>query len=195
MRGVLSSLVLLAGAVLAGAVLSSRDARAEIAITVDKSTQRMIVVVDGAQRFSWPVSTGMAGYATPDGAFTPSRLARQHYSREWDNAPMPHSIFFTDEGHAIHGSRATSRLGMPASHGCIRLAPAHAALLFDLVQVQGLDQTRIDVTGSDPIATGSGAGPGTGGDFRRLTAFDPLTTGIMAGGFEQRPPAALRARP
>ncbi|MET0742694.1 MAG: L,D-transpeptidase [Microvirga sp.] len=194
MRGVLSSLVLLAGAVLAGAVLSSRDARAEIAITVDKSTQRMIVVVDGAQRFSWPVSTGMAGYATPDGAFTPSRLARQHYSREWDNAPMPHSIFFTDEGHAIHGSRATSRLGMPASHGCIRLAPAHAALLFDLVQVQGLDQTRIDVTGSDPIAIGSATGPGTGGDFRRLTAFDPLTSGIMAGGFEQRPPA-LRARP
>ena len=106
---------------------------------------------------------------------------------------MPHSIFFTDEGHAIHGSRATSRLGMPASHGCIRLAPAHAAILFDLVRVQGLDRTRIDVTGSDPIAIGSAAGPGTGGDFRRLTAFDPLTVGIMVGGAEPRP--SLRARP
>jgi len=190
MRGIMSALV-----ILVGAVLSPRDARAEVAITVDKSTQRMAVVVDGEQRYSWPVSTGMAGYTTPDGAFTPSRLARQHFSREWDNTPMPHSIFFTGEGHAIHGSRATSRLGMPASHGCVRLAPGHAAILFELVQVQGLDQTRIDVTGMDPIAMGSAAGPGTGGDFRRLTAFDPLTVGIMAGGSGERPPASSRTRP
>jgi hypothetical protein len=190
MRGMMSALVLLAGVALA-----APSASAEVAIAVDKSTQRMTVVVDGEQRFSWPVSTGMSGYTTPDGAFMPSRLAREHFSREWDNAPMPHSIFFTGEGHAIHGSRATARLGMPASHGCIRLAPAHAAILFELVRAQGLDQTRIDVTGSDPIAFGSGAGPGAGGDFRRLTAFDPLTEGIMAGGPGQRSPASLRARP
>jgi hypothetical protein len=190
MRLILSALVLLAGVVLA-----TREAGAAMAIAVDKSTQRMTVVVDGEQRFSWPVSTGMAGHATPQGAFTPSRLARDHFSREWDNAPMPHSIFFTDEGHAIHGSRAIARLGMPASHGCIRLAPAHAAILFALVRAQGLDQTRIDVIGSDPIAMGTGTGSAAGGDFGRLTAFDPLTVGIMTGGSGQRPPASLRTRP
>jgi lipoprotein-anchoring transpeptidase ErfK/SrfK len=90
---------------------------------VNKTTQRMTVSVDGEERYSWLVSTGMTGYATPTGAFTPSGLAKAHFSREWDNAPMPHSIFFTDAGHAIHGSHAIFRLGSPASRRCIRLAP------------------------------------------------------------------------
>src|SRR3712207_2716327 len=103
--------------------LGSPAASAEVSILVDKTMQRMTVSVDGVERYSWPVSTGMADYATPIGAFTPSRLAKQHYSREWDNAPMPYSIFFTEAGHAIHGSQAVGRLGTPASHGCVRLAP------------------------------------------------------------------------
>jgi hypothetical protein len=78
------------------------------------------------------VSTGTKGYATPSGAFRPFRLEEEHYSREWDDAPMPHSIFFTAASHAIHGTNAVRRLGSPASHGCVRLAPANAAKLFDL---------------------------------------------------------------
>ena len=104
----------------------SAAAAGEVKITVDKNIQRMTVTVDGIERYSWPVSTGLEDYATPTGAFMPSRLARQHYSREWDNAPMPHSIFFTDAGHAIHGSNVIGRLGQPASHGCVRLAPKNA---------------------------------------------------------------------
>jgi hypothetical protein len=109
-------------------------------------------------------------------------LAKVHYSKEWDNAPMPHSIFFTDAGHAIHGSRATGRLGSPASHGCIRLAPQNARMLFDLIVAEGLDNTRIEVTGVDPIGTALEGGPGTGPGYRRLTSFDPLMVGIIAGG-------------
>ena len=124
---------------------------AEVFILVDKSTQRMTVMVDGAERYSWPVSTGMADYATPTGAFTPSRLVKDHTSKEWDDAPMPHSIFFTASGHAIHGSRAIRRLGTPASHGCVRLAPENARVLFSLVMAEGLGSTRIEVTGVDPI--------------------------------------------
>src|SRR3712207_3502523 len=149
---------------------------AEVLISVNKTTQRMTVMVDGSERYSWPVSTGLADYATLTGAFTPSRLLKDHYSKEWDNAPMPHSIFFTDSGHAIHGSRAISRLGTPASHGCVRLAPENAKILFSLVMAEGPDNTRIEVTGVDPIGTGSG------GSYGRLTSFDPLTSGIMAGG-------------
>jgi hypothetical protein len=161
--------------------LSSRAAEAEVQITVDKGTQRMSVSVNGTHRYSWAVSTGMAGYATPTGAFTASRLAKEHYSKEWDDAPMPHSIFFTDSGHAIHGSHAVSRLGTPASHGCIRLAPANARTLFDLVKAEGLANTRIEVTGVDPTGGALTGGYGAGRDFRGLTSFDPLTTGIMAG--------------
>ena len=37
-------------------------------------------------------------------------MARKHFSREWDDAPMPHSIFFTRIGHAIHGTTYTGKL-------------------------------------------------------------------------------------
>jgi hypothetical protein len=181
MRRSISSVI----AMLGGIVLAS-PAAAEVSIVVDKTSQRMTVSVDGQQRFSWPVSTGTADYSTPIGTFTPSRLARVHYSREWDNAPMPHAIFFTDAGHAIHGSRATNHLGSPASHGCVRLAPRHASILFDLVMVEGAENTRVEITGMEPIGTGLAVGSGLGGDYRRLTSFDPLSVGIMAGGSVRR---------
>jgi hypothetical protein len=157
-------------------------ATAEVLIVVNKTRQLMTVSVGGVERHSWPVSTGLSDYATPAGAFTPSRLVKEHYSKEWDNAPMPHSIFFTDAGHAIHGSHAVKRLGSPASHGCVRLAPAHAKALFDLVMAEGTGNTRIEVTGMEPIGAGFGGEYATGGNYGRLTSFDPLTSGIMAGG-------------
>jgi L,D-transpeptidase catalytic domain len=119
-------------------------------IRVDKSAQLMTVTVDGAQRYAWPVSTGMADYDTPAGDFQPFRMERDHFSREWDDAPMPYSIFFTQEGHAIHGSYDVKHLGRPASHGCVRLSKANAAVLFDLVKEQGLKATRVVLTGEIP---------------------------------------------
>ena len=92
-------------------------APARVLITVDKATQRMRVTVDGKLRYSWAVSTARAPYRTPAGTFHPLWLAKVHYSKEWDDAPMPYSIFFTAAGHAIHSSRAIRQLGRPASHG------------------------------------------------------------------------------
>ena len=125
---------------------------ADVFISVDKDTQRMAVLVDGEQRHFWRVSTGLAQYDTPTGSFTPFRLAKDHFSKEWDDAPMPHSIFFTTRGHAIHGSDATKRLGSPASHGCIRLSRENAAILFNLVKEQGLENAKVVVTGEDAMA-------------------------------------------
>ncbi|PIK73536.1 hypothetical protein CS379_07875, partial [Methylobacterium frigidaeris] len=71
------------------------EARAGILIRVDKTTQRMTVTRDGQTLYDWPVSTGMAGYSTPRGAYSPSRMVVDYRSREWDDAPMPHAIFFT----------------------------------------------------------------------------------------------------
>src|SRR5262245_21452814 len=93
-------------------------ASSNVLVSIDKASQQMTVFVDGAPRYFWPVSTGKRGYSTPAGAFRPFRMARTYFSRKWDNAPMPHSIFFTRWGHAIHGSYVVSRLGTPASHGC-----------------------------------------------------------------------------
>jgi L,D-transpeptidase catalytic domain len=127
---------------------SSGPAQSGIVVTVDKSAQRLTVAVDGADRYKWPVSTGRWGYSTPNGSYRPQRLARKWFSRKYDWAPMPYSIFF-NEGYAIHGSYEVSRLGRPASHGCIRLSPSNAAVLFALVRDR-TDDTRIVVTGEAP---------------------------------------------
>jgi lipoprotein-anchoring transpeptidase ErfK/SrfK len=114
-------------------VLPAADgARADVRITVSKATQRMTVMVDGKPRYNWAVSTGLNG-GPPSGTFRPQRLERMWHSRTYDWSPMPHSIFF-HHGFAIHGTNYLSRLGRRASHGCVRLHPAHAATLFALVK-------------------------------------------------------------
>jgi hypothetical protein len=95
------------------------------------------------------VSTGIAQYDTPDGDFRPFRMEKDHFSKEWDDAPMPYSIFFTKQGHAIHGTNHTS-IGRPASHGCVRLSVAHAAQLWDLVTAVGMNKTKVVLTGEIP---------------------------------------------
>jgi hypothetical protein len=127
-------------------------AKAEILIKIDKSSQRMTVSNEGEVLYAWPVSTGRTGHATPSGAFSAFRIDADHYSKEWDNAPMPHSIFFTKLGHAIHGTYDTKELGTPASHGCVRLSPAHAAILFAMVKQNGVTNTKVVLTGSEQIA-------------------------------------------
>jgi L,D-transpeptidase catalytic domain len=120
---------------------------AAVLVTIDKSTQRMMVQVDGSMRWVWPVSTGRPGHDTPSGRYTAFRMEADHFSKEWDDAPMPHSIFFSQVGHAIHGYLNTRRIGTPASHGCVRLNPGNAARLYELVEKEGLPNTKVVVTG------------------------------------------------
>ena len=136
--GLVALVVLLSG-------LAVSSARADVVVQIDKSSQRMAVSVDGAMRYNWPVSTGRDGYGTPSGTFHPQSMARHYFSRKYYNAPMPHAIFFY-YGFAIHGTNDISRLGGPASHGCVRLHPSHAAALFALVQQQGPRNTRIEIS-------------------------------------------------
>src|SRR5215468_672875 len=136
----------------AGLALIATDAQAKVAITVDKDNQQMTVAVDGVERYRWPVSTGIPSYETPNGSFRTFRMELDHYSKEFDDAPMPHSIFFTKIGHAIHGTDSVSRLGTPASHGCVRLSRDNASKLYALVQEQGVLNTTVTLTGSSQVA-------------------------------------------
>ena len=109
-------------------------AQAKVDITVDKNAQMMTVAVDGVERYQWPVSTGNPSHETPNGTFRTFRMEADHFSKEFDDAPMPHSIFFTKIGHAIHGTESEGKLGMPVSHGCVRLSRANATTLYALVR-------------------------------------------------------------
>ena len=117
---------------LIAAMLLTTPAMAQTDITISKSHQRM-TVHSSEGSYSWPVSTARRGYYTPTGVFHPYSLQLMHYSRKYDNAPMPHSIFFSG-GYAIHATPHVGNLGRPASHGCVRLSPSNAATLYGIVK-------------------------------------------------------------
>ena len=138
MRTILSTLLGTAFVAIAAPALAAT-------VTIDLATQRMHV--DSAQgTYDWPVSTARPGYVTPTGTFQPERLAEVYHSKKYDNAPMPHAVFFY-YGFAIHGTNEVHHLGHPASHGCVRLAPANATKLFNIVKAES---ATINITGTPP---------------------------------------------
>jgi lipoprotein-anchoring transpeptidase ErfK/SrfK len=116
-----------------------------VQVHIDISSQSMAVRVNGWHYASWRVSTARTGFYTPRGTFGVTRTAKIYYSRKYDNAPMPNSVFFYG-GYAIHATGQVRALGRPASHGCVRLAPGNAAALYALVQKHGPRRTRITLT-------------------------------------------------
>jgi lipoprotein-anchoring transpeptidase ErfK/SrfK len=113
-----------------------------LSITVDISTQEMTVEDEWRTVYTFDVSTGRPGHATPTGSFRPIRMHTMWHSSKYENAPMPWSIFFYG-GYAIHGTTDIKHLGHVASHGCVRLDPKNAKLLFDLVQSVGMANTKV----------------------------------------------------
>ena len=131
-------------------IQSTDTASAAVRIIIDKSQQKMTVFLDGVEKYEWPVSTGRAGYSTPSGTYTATSMNEVWYSKEWDNSPMPHSIFFMKDGHAVHGSYEVKTLGKPVSHGCVRISPENATTLYTLVKEKGLKNTEVVLTGVTP---------------------------------------------
>jgi lipoprotein-anchoring transpeptidase ErfK/SrfK len=94
-------------------------------------------LLDGAGHVTMgpvPAGPGSAAFPTPRGTFHVLSKERIHLSREFNNAPMPYSVFFYP-GDAFHS-------GSPriASHGCVHLANATAAKFFSILQVGDLVQ-------------------------------------------------------
>ena len=115
-----------------------------VSVVIDVSSQSMLVKVNGWHYGSWKVSTARKGYHTPRGTFRAVRTAKIYYSKKYENAPMPNSVFF-HYGFAIHGTYYVKNLGRPASHGCVRLSPANSAALYGLVNRYGTKATRITI--------------------------------------------------
>lgn len=141
--------VLRAGAVIVMAGLFSgfmlaapTPVEAGVVAKIDLSQQRMRVYVDGRHKYTWAVSTGRGRYRTPTGSYSVKRMHARYFSRKYNNAPMPHSLFFRG-GYAVHGTNHISALGRPASHGCVRLHPSNARALFNLVRRHGPGNSRI----------------------------------------------------
>ena len=133
---------IIAAALALGLLAGPALATGGIIAMVDISDQNMVVAVDGKGVYEWPVSTARPGKRTPTGVYKPQFLSANHRSSLYNNAPMPWSIFFN--GHyAIHGTDQVSRLGSPASAGCVRLHPEHAKVLFQMVRDAGMANMRV----------------------------------------------------
>ena len=130
----LMGLLLLPGAALAERIV------AHVSIT----SQEMKVYHEGRLIYTWPVSTAKRGSITRPGTFEPEFLSRNHRSRRYNNAPMPWAIFY-DGNYAIHGTDQIKRLGKPASHGCVRLHPDNAEILFKMVKWEGMEAMRVEI--------------------------------------------------
>jgi lipoprotein-anchoring transpeptidase ErfK/SrfK len=125
--------------------LWSPEARADVLAHIDLSEQRLHLYVDGEKKYTWKVSAGKKPGWTHTGTFRPQFLSRNHRSSLFRGAPMPFAVFY-DRDWAVHGTTAIKRLGRPASHGCVRLDPKHAAVLFNLVLKQGKKNSVIWIT-------------------------------------------------
>lgn len=134
--------VLFSGTVVLLFFLSNVAVAAELVALVDVSDQTMVVKKNGKTLYRWKVSTGRKGYSTPSGTFRPIRMHKMWRSRKYDNAPMPYAIFY-NEGYAIHGTSYVSRLGSPASHGCVRLNTINAQILYKMLQDEGPENLKI----------------------------------------------------
>ncbi len=152
-----------------GALLClSAPVKAELLVNISKSQQRLSVTIDGAEAYRWPVSTGRRGHATPAGKFRPTRLERHWYSHQYGMTPMPWAVFF-HRGYAVHGTMEAYNLGHAASHGCVRLRPDNASILFSLVRQEGAQNTKFVIM-NGPLPAAPGAKPMAAADATAPTA-------------------------
>ncbi len=128
---------------LAALACSTAPALAKVDIHVDLGRQRVTIVKNHEPPIVWKISSGRSGYETPTGRFIMQRMDADHFSDEYDGAPMPYAIFFS-RGLAIHGTTQPG-LGRPASHGCVRLSVDNARELFEWVEQYGAGP--IEITG------------------------------------------------
>ncbi len=130
-------------------VVYTSSKAAVVDVHIDIKTQKMDVVVAGFHEYNWNISSARRGYKTPTGKFRVNWMTPMHYSEQYEYSPMPHSIFF-HEGYAIHATNETHRLGRPASHGCVRLSPENAEILYSLVELYGMGEIQIVVKNGPP---------------------------------------------
>ena len=120
---------------------------------VVKSEQKLYLFLNGEPLDTFDVSTGTAGYETPNLNLRPSGPIFQKYSSKkfpggnyQGLGNMPYAVFLKG-GYAIHGTTTGnfSKLGSPASHGCVRLHPDNARVFNDLVREVGLENTWVKI--------------------------------------------------
>lgn len=105
----------------------------EFWILVDKSDHMTYAFRGDTQVFSAINNVGAPGWETPSGTFRINTKLRYDDMTLYSNLPaVPSVMYFTDRGHAIHGTYWTAVDGRNVSHGCVNLSERNAQILFDM---------------------------------------------------------------
>ncbi len=107
-------------------------------IDIDLTHQVLSIFEDGLRKGSYKVSSGKRGMNTPTGTFHILSKGRRPWSAHY-GLYMPWYMGFTTKGHGIHElpewpggyKEGANHLGIPVSHGCVRLGVGPAKLVFD----------------------------------------------------------------
>ena len=153
-----------------------------VLVYVDLTRQIATVYRNGVRIAVSTISSGKEGYSTPTGVFTILEKDKDHYSRTYDNAPMPYQQRLTWKGVAMHAGNLP---GFPASHGCIRLPMEFAKKLFEVTPMGG---TVVIAGGhTDPIKR-----PAAGVLAPSLAGITPAPTAVLTptGQFTWNPAAS-----
>ena len=110
-------------------------------IEIDLSSQSLYIFENGKEIGAFKVSTGLRGMDTPQGTFKVISRARRPWSAKY-KLYMPWFIQFTNEGHGIHElpewpggiKEGANHLGIPVSHGCVRLGIGPAKVVYDFAE-------------------------------------------------------------
>lgn len=107
------------------------DREPRVVVHVSLLLQQATLRVEGETKMQTTISTGRAGFATPEGLY----VVTQKY-RNWNSTiykvPMPFFMRLNCGNFGLHSGYVT---GAPASHGCIRLPDAMARKFFDIITV------------------------------------------------------------
>lgn len=142
MRNLVATLICIVFVLAMGTGQAAAD---RIIARVSISNQMMEVYHEGRKLYEWPVSTARKGKVTPVGQWRGAQwLSKNHRSSLYNNAPMPYAIFFNGN-YAIHGTDQVSKLGRPASAGCVRLHTDNARVLFNMVRAEGKQSLKVVV--------------------------------------------------
>jgi hypothetical protein len=142
-------------------------------ILISLPEQVMNVYRNGVLVARSSISSGMPGHSTPTGIFTILQKNADHYSKTYDNAPMPYMQRLTWDGVAFHSGFLP---GHAASHGCIRLPFDFSKKLFDLTRQGG----TVVIGDNRSLQTSYAADPGLILPVLQPGAGQPLAPGTYS---------------
>ncbi len=128
-------------AAIAAPVAGAARPKAQKTIVVSVGQQMLWAYKGDKVVLSSYVSTGRVGFDTPVGSYAvltkfPSQTMEGVIGGEYYNVPdVPWVLYFTNSGHALHGTYWHNNFGTPMSHGCVNLPLDVAAWLYDWAPV------------------------------------------------------------